>query len=89
MTRRPSRAAVGRSIEDSPEIDASAGLAELERGDPLGQWQRGEIHLDSFGQPLAHRVEIQARRSEQLGGGTGGRKQAREQMLGPDFPIAV
>ena len=81
--------AIGRGVENSPQIDASAGLAELERGIPSASGSGARSTCDGFGQTLAHRLELQARRPQQLRGGTGGREQAREQMLGPHFSLAV
>ena len=42
-----------------------------------------------FGQPLAQSLELESRRSEQLGGRPGARQKARQQMLGPHFSTAV
>ncbi len=69
MTRSPSRA-IGRGVENSCQFDASAGLEELERRDPLGERKGGEVDKGDFGKTLTRRLEIQARRPKQLGGGT-------------------
>ena len=81
--------AIGGGIENSPQIGAAAGLAELERRDPLGERQWGEIDLDGLGESLAQRLEIKAAARSSSAAGPDVEKQARKQMLGPHFSIAV
>jgi hypothetical protein len=81
--------AIGRRIEDSPEVDTAARLTEFERGNSLGQRQGSEVDLDGFGETLASHLEIQPRFPQQVSDGASRLEQARQQVLGSHFSTTV
>ena len=69
--------AVGRGVEDPGQVDAAAGLGQVQRGDVRGHRDRPGLHGGDLRQAVAQRLELQAGGAEQLGDRTPRRPSAR------------